>query len=222
MKTSSKFIKEQVKPNRTQTALELDSKVADSLNWEKTAPLNPALDYVVVPQLNFAADFTIGKNAVVSKRIWLVGCQDGKPVEIRSVGISTLTSMALGQVDPLKAPVPVEAVLNPETGKMRVVPGHQYVHAMPDYSFLKSENKRGIVREPIILKADGSIQVYRAQFNDDKTMKVSKAADGKHFVETQVDAMKRFYTAGTPADDVVAACTALLKEECEDDFYPLS
>lgn len=222
MKTSSKYIKEQIKPTKKQTALELDQKVVDNLNWEKTAPLNPALDYIVVPQRNFAAEFKIGNNEVTSKRLWLVGVKDGKIEEIRSVGISTLTSMALGLVDPLKTPVPVEAVVNPETGKMRVVPGHQYIHAMEDYSFVKGENKRAVVKNPIILKADGSLQVYRAQFNDDKTMKVTTNAEGKHFVETAVDSMKRFSTAGTPSDELVASCTALLQEECGDDFYPLS
>lgn len=216
MKTSNSLLNENIKPS---SSVEIKATLENTLNFERQDPLNPAYDYVVVPQQNFAAIYTIGKNQVISHRLWLVGFLGNEAKEIRSVGINTLTGMALAKYVDGQAHQPIEAVYM--DGKWRTVQGHRYIHAMDNYSFVKSENRRAIVKNPIIIKYEGSLPVYRAKFNDDKTMAHEPWGE-KQQVSVQIDSMKQFSTAGVPTEDLVKTAIEVLTRDCGSNFYPLS
>ena len=190
----------------------------DSLNFERATPLDPSLKYIAVPQKNFASTYDINGNEVVSQRIWLVGIDDTNTIKtIRSGAINTFRAMALGRVqEGVSAPV-VKAVLN-EQGKYRTQPGWQYIHAMNDSSFIKAEGDRAVVKNPVVIRANGSAEVYRAKFNQDRTMSVT---DG--IVDLTTDSMK-FYTLTdeTPSAEIVEACIEALQDTCGSNFYALS
>ena len=190
----------------------------NSLNFERATPLDPSLKYVAVPQKNFASTYDINGNEVVSQRIWLVGLDDTNTIKtIRSGAINTFRAMALGRVqEGVPAPV-VKAVLN-EQGKYRTQQGWQYIHAMNDSSFIKAEGDRAVIKNPVVIRANGSAEVYRAKFNKDRTMSVT---DG--IVDLATDSMK-FYTLTVemPSADVVKACVEALQTTCGSNYYPLS
>lgn len=190
----------------------------NSLNFERATPLDPSLKYVAVPQKNFASDYTIDGDTVTSLRFWLVGLDDTNTIKtIRSVAFNTLRAMALGRVqEGVPAPV-VKAVLN-DQGKYRTQQGWQYIHAMNDSSFIKAEGDRAVIKNPVVIRANGSAEVYRAKFNKDRTMSVT---DG--IVNLATDSMK-FYTLTdeTPSADVVKACVEALQTTCGSNYYPLS
>jgi hypothetical protein len=190
----------------------------NSLNFERATPLDPSLKYIAVPQKNFASTYDINGNEVVSQRIWLVGIDDTNTIKtIRSGAINTFRAMALGRVqEGVSAPV-VKAVLN-EQGKYRTQQGWQYIHAMNDSSFIKAEGDRAVVKNPVVIRANGSAEVYRAKFNQDRTMSVT---DG--IVDLTTDSMK-FYTLTDekPSAEVVKACVEALQTTCGSNFYALS
>lgn len=190
----------------------------NSLNFERATPLDPSLKYVVVPQKNFASDYTIDGDTVTSLRFWLVGIDDTNTIKtVRSVAFNTLRAMALGRVqEGVPAPV-VKAVLN-EQGKYRTQQGWQYIHAMNDSSFIKAEGDRAVIKNPVIIRANGSAEVYRAKFNKDRTMSVTNG-----IIDLANDSMK-FYTLTdeTPSADVVKACVEALQTTCGSNYYPLS
>lgn len=190
----------------------------NSLNFERATPLDPSLKYVAVPQKNFASTYDINGNEVVSQRVWLVGLDDTNTIKtIRSGAINTFRAMALGRVqEGVPAPV-VKAVLN-EQGKYRTQQGWPYIHAMNDSSFIKAEGDRAVIKNPVVIRANGSAEVYRAKFNADRTMSVT---DG--IVDLATDSMK-FYTLTDekPSAEVVKACVEALQTTCGSNYYPLS
>lgn len=217
MKTSNSLLNEKINPSNQN--LEIKEALEKTLNFERQDPLNPVYDYVIVPQLNFAADYVINKKTVTSHRIWVVGFQGTEAKEIRSVGVNTLTAMALAKyIDGQEVPS-IEAVYM--DGKWRTVPGHKYIHAMSSYDFLKSENRRAVVKNPIILKYEGALPVYRAKFGEDKKMMTEPWGDKKQ-VSVQLDSMKQFSTAGSPTEDLVKTAIEVLTRDCGANFYPLS
>ena len=190
----------------------------NSLNFERATPLDPSLKYVAVPQKNFASTYVIDGDTVTSHRFWLVGIDDTNTIKtVRSVAFNTLRAMALGRVqEGVPAPV-VKAVLN-EQGKYRTQQGWQYIHAMNDSSFIKAEGDRAVIKNPVVIRANGSAEVYRAKFNKDRTMSVTNG-----IVDLANDSMK-FYTLTdeTPSADVVKACVEALQTTCGSNYYPLS
>lgn len=220
MQTSKSIVKEK---NKFSKNLEIKSNLENTLNFERSTPLNPALTYVVIPQKNFSAVYNINGQDVVSPRLWLVGVDENEELkEIRSVGVNTLTAMALGLVDYSKEPQPIEAVFNHDSGKWRVVPGHRYIHAMDSTEFVKAENKRAVVKKAVFLRNTGTPSVYTIKFNDDKTISTTDGENGKKYVNTQIAGMKMFETLSqVPSDELVQKCIAQVKKDCGANFYSL-
>lgn len=212
-RATSKLMGENTK---TSKSTDLKDALVRSLSFEKQQPLDPTLNYVIVPQKNFAAEYNIEGVTRISPRLWIVGIDGNNVLQtIRSVSINSLLGMAFQDVvDGTPAPE-IKAILKPDGG-YKPQQGWKYVHALDDSSFLKAEGKRAVVRKPIILRSLGNFEVWRGQFTDQKLT----ATNG--YIDLTTDSMRKFRTDGVPSDAVVQQCVEALKAECGDDFYPLS
>ncbi len=197
-------------------ARKINDKQQESVNFERTPLLDPALRWIAPAQENFAAEVNIpevGKR--ISKRFWFAGLDaTGKVVSVRSISVASLRQMALGLVkEGVDAPV-ISATLNAE-GATRTAPGTQYIHAMADTSWIRGENHLYVVKSPIALKPAGAAEVYQAKFVEGKM----QAIDGKVALETTN--MKFFELLGAPTDAEIAAATEAIKDSVSDQFYAL-
>lgn len=197
-------------------ARKINDKQQESVNFERTPLLDPALRWIAPAQENFAAEVNIpevGKR--ISKRFWFAGLDaTGKVVSVRSISVASLRQMALGLVkEGVDAPV-ISATLNAE-GATRTAPGTQYIHAMADTSWIRGENHFYVVKTPVALKPAGAAEVYQAEFKEGKM----QAIDGK--VALTTTNMKFFELVAAPTDAEIATAVEAIKDSANDQFYAL-
>lgn len=193
-----------------------DAQMA-AANFERTPVLDASLSWVCPAQENFATVINIlGVGPRVSKRFWFAGFDaDGVVRSVRSISVSSLRAMALGFVkEGIDAPV-ISAAVN-ESGATRTAPGTRYIHAMEDTSWIRGENNLYIVKEPIVLRAAGSAEVYQAKFEGGQ---MQKTDDGKVALNTVT--MKFFEKIGVPTKEQLEAAAAAISMSEGDHFYAL-
>lgn len=195
--------------------VEIGQKLAESLNFAGTTPLNAELRYVMVPQKNTAATYVIDGAEVVSPRLFLAGIDDDNNiVEVRTVGVNTLRAMAYGFVT-VGEPAPVIEVTVNNEGKFRAKQGTPYVHAMESTSFLKAEDNRVIVAKPVTIVSLGARQAYTSSWENHEMV----TEDG-HAVLTTVN-MKVFKRTDNPTESLIEEAVKAIKEVAGNNFYGL-
>lgn len=195
----------------------IGDKLKATLQFEKSMPLDPSLEYVIVPQKNFATEHEIDNETRISPRLWLCGIDSTNTLKtIRSISINTLLAMAFAEVVEGEAAPQVKA--RDDNGKWKPERGWKYVHALDDTSFIKPVDDRAVVYDAIALRSLGNREVYRSKFNEDRTMKVNNG-----YLELETGSMRKFQVSDLKVSkEVVDACIAALKKECGKNFYELS
>lgn len=195
----------------------IGDKLKASLMFEKSMPLDPSLDYVIVPQKNFATKHVIDNEERISPRLWLVGIDASNVIKtIRSISINTLLAMAFAEVVEGEAAPQVKA--RDDNGKWKPERGWKYVHALDDTSFIKPLDDRAVVYNAVVLNSVGNREVYRSKFNADRTMKVTNG-----YIDLETGPMRKFKLSDVKiSKDTVDACIAALQKECGKNFYAMS
>lgn len=206
MATKSSIVIEKVTVLSDKSAEISDAKM-DRINFEGNQPLTEGLDYIVLPQKNFAAEFTVGGNKVTSQRFWIVGIDENdEPVEVRSVGISTLTAMACGWENNDR---PTVKTRTKDDGSLGIQSGLNWVYAMGTasaHNFIKGEDHRYVVKTPAMINFTGNRNAYVASFEDDHTLKHNGDT-----VVLEVRSLKTFTRGEVPSDEQIKVAEEAIK-----------
>lgn len=197
-------------------ARKITDKQQESVNFERTPLLDPALRWVIPAQENCAVEMNIaGVGKRTSRRIWAAGLNsDGVAESVRSLGVATLRAMALGLVKEGVA-APVIAATTNEDGTIRAASGTQYIHAMEDTSWIRGENNLYVIKAPVAVKPTGSAQVYQAHFEEGKM----QAVDGHVALDTVN--MKFYQRLSDPTEAEIVAAKAAIESSVPENFFPL-
>lgn len=129
---------------------EVKDSVFTSANFEAHTPLKTGVNYVIIPQNNFAAKYVINRREFTGARFYIVELDaENKPVEIRSISASSLMGTYVSLIIDPEAKMPTWPTKVTDHGLRADV---QYARTMPcgTVSFLKGVEIGGAKRLQIV------------------------------------------------------------------------
>jgi hypothetical protein len=212
MATKNSYLGEKFNPADESDRALKDMKALESVNFERQAPLTEGATYILLPQENTAAVYTIpGVGDRVSRRFWAVELnRKNEPVSIRSIGYSSIAKMGYQEKTSAQPAAPEVPAYQDKEGKWHPKRGLSYVFSCEDHNFIKANPETMLmeIKTPTALKVMRRAEVWVASFKDQALV----VKDGMIVPEVD-DRFVFFKTLVAPTEDIVEACKKVLENE---------
>lgn len=205
-----------IEKNEWSDDVNITRKQETAANFEPTKPLAPGR-YILVPQKNTAVTFDIpGIGKRLSKRFVAIHVENGQVMSGRTIGYRSLNAMGLKEktFDDAIPPM-VRATKNTE-GLWRAERGVDYIHAIPDHSFIKVQDGRYVITKPTAIKVVRRGQMWTTSYDQASGNMKTREVNGEQFIEPEVNNRFYFYENDTePTKDEVKLATDAIKGDPE-------